>query len=80
MNNCPICKSNAEELETRTPEMHAIRCETHGEFEFSNTLTHITLWSAPREVWERALQNAKSRTGPGVRPKIIRDDFFGFAS
>jgi len=80
MNNCPICKSNAEELETRTPEMHAIRCETHGEFEFSNILTHITLWSAPREVWERALQNAKSRTGPGVRPKIIRDDFFGFAS
>jgi hypothetical protein len=40
--------------------MHAIRCETHGEFEFSNTLTQITLWSAPREVWERALQKKRA--------------------
>jgi hypothetical protein len=75
MKKCPICKSDADELEARTPQVHAIRCGTCGEFEFSNTVIHTPHWSAPREQWERALQNAINRAGARKRPKILSYDF-----
>src|SRR5262245_38881763 len=35
---CPVCKSDAEELERGFFDGHAIKCPIHGEVEFSDTV------------------------------------------
>ena len=75
MHKCPICKSEAEELERGPFEGFTIHCSTHGEIEFSDT-ARSARWGEPRERWERALQNAKNRAVLGKRPRIMDDDFF----
>jgi len=68
---CPICRSQAEQLD-RIIDSDAIRCGTHGEFEFTGTARNE---SRDREDWEKALERAKSRTTPGRRPRIYSTDF-----
>jgi hypothetical protein len=69
---CPICRSQAEQLD-RIIDSDAIRCGTHGEFEFTGTARSEK--SRDREDWEKALERAKSRTPPGRRPRIYSTDF-----
>jgi hypothetical protein len=82
MDKCPVCKSDAEELEAGLFDGYAIRCPTHGEIEFSDTV-RATRSNEPREAWERALRNARERalktaqheTVAGKRPRILDYDF-----
>jgi sarcosine oxidase delta subunit len=69
---CPICRSRAEQLD-RIIDGDAIRCRTHGEFEFTGTARNEK--SRDREDWEKALERAKTRTAPGRRPRIYSTDF-----
>jgi hypothetical protein len=38
MDKCPICKSDAQELERGLFDGYAVKYPTHGEFEFSDTV------------------------------------------
>jgi hypothetical protein len=78
---CPICQADAEELAV-TFDGYALKCPTHGEFEFSGTV-NATRQGAPREAWEHALTTARTRaiksgqseTLAGKRPRIVDTDF-----
>jgi hypothetical protein len=48
---CPICRSQAEQLD-RIIDSDAIRCGTHGEFEFTGTARSEK--SRDRKDWEKA--------------------------
>jgi hypothetical protein len=79
---CPICKSKAQKLDDGLFDGHALRCPIHGEIEFSDTV-RVKRMSEPREAWERALTNARTRaaknaqheTVAGKRPRILDLDF-----
>jgi hypothetical protein len=79
---CPICKSEAQELERGFFDGYALKCPTHGEIEFSDTV-RTTRMNEPRDVWERAHTNARERavkdtqheTVAGKRPRILDSDF-----
>jgi hypothetical protein len=79
---CPICKSEARELERGLFDGHALRCPVHGEIEFSDTV-RATRLGEPRAAWERAHTNARERavknaqheTVAGKRPRILDSDF-----
>jgi hypothetical protein len=79
---CPICKSEAEELGRGLIDGYALRCSVHGEIEFSDTV-RATRMDEPRAAWERAHTNARKRaaknaqheTVAGGRPRIIDLDF-----
>jgi hypothetical protein len=82
MDKCPVCKSDAEELERGVFDGYAIKCPTHGSIEFSDTV-RATRWNEPRKVWEHAFKNARERTlrtgqhetVAGKRPRILDSDF-----
>jgi hypothetical protein len=82
MNQCPVCKSDAEELNQGLFDGHAIKCTTHGEIEFSDSV-RVERWNEPRGAWERALTKARMRgiksspheTLIGKRPRIMTYDF-----
>ncbi len=38
MDKCPVCKSDAEELDAGLFDGYAIKCPTHGEIEFSDSV------------------------------------------
>jgi hypothetical protein len=69
---CPICGSDAEEIEKGMGDLITIRCPNH-EFEFSDTIRS----EPPRNAkqWELALIRAKQRVKPGERPRILTYDF-----
>jgi hypothetical protein len=79
---CPICKSEAQELERGFFDGHALRCTVHGEIEFSDTV-RSTRSDEPRDAWERAhtnaweraIRNAQHETVAGKRPRILDSDF-----
>jgi hypothetical protein len=77
---CPICKSDAEEIEKGFFDGYTVKCPVHGEFQFTDTV-RATRMNEPREAWERAHTNARMRatreseTLGGKRPKIFDDDF-----
>jgi len=68
MVTCPICKSEAEEIEPGTFDGMWFRCLKHREFGVSDTALK-TRKNAEPEQWERALKKAIERAGPGERPK-----------
>jgi hypothetical protein len=82
METCPVCKAEAEQFERGFIDGYAVKCPTHGWFEFSDT-TRATRGNEPREVWERALTKARQRalqtaqheTVAGKRPRILDSDF-----
>jgi hypothetical protein len=71
---CPICKSEAEEIEPGTFDGVWFRCLKHREFGVSNTALK-TRKDAEPEQWESALKKATERAGEGNRPKILDLDF-----
>jgi hypothetical protein len=74
MVTCPICKSEAEELERGSFEGVWLRCLKHREFGVSDTALKTRMNAEPEE-WERALKKAIGRAGPEERPKILDVDF-----
>ena len=74
MATCPICKSEAEEIEGDAFDGVWFRCLKHREFGVSNTALK-TRKDAEPEQWERALKKAIERAGPEERPKILDLDF-----
>jgi hypothetical protein len=71
---CPICGTEAQEIEPGMGDFHTVRCPQHGEFQFSDTLRADT---TPRTVeqWERALAQARESAAPGARPRITSCEF-----
>jgi hypothetical protein len=74
MVTCPVCKSEAEEIEPGTFDGVWFRCLKHREFGVSDTALK-TRKDAEPEQWERALKKAFERAGAEKRPKITDDDF-----
>ena len=74
MVTCPVCKSEAEEIEPGTFDGVWFRCLKHREFGVSHTALK-TRKDAEPEQWERALKKAVERAGEGNRPKILDEDF-----
>jgi hypothetical protein len=74
MVTCPICKSEAEEIEGDTFDGMWFRCLKHREFGVSDTALK-TRKNAEPEDWEGALKKAIERACPEERPKILDLDF-----
>jgi hypothetical protein len=74
MATCPICKSEAEEIEGDIFDGVWFRCLKHREFGVSDTALK-TRKDAEPEQWEGALKKAIERAGPEERPKILDLDF-----
>jgi hypothetical protein len=70
---CPVCKSEAEEIDPGTFDGVWFRCLKHREFGISDTA--LLRKDASPEQWERALKRATERAGEGTRPKILDTDF-----
>ena len=60
MATCPVCKSEAEEIETGTFDGVWFRCLKHREFGVSDTALKMKKDAEP-EQWERALKKAIER-------------------
>lgn len=70
---CPICGSKAKPL-NKPGDATGFDCPTHSQFKVANSvLANQSAYT--REQWEAALKRAKSRTPPGVRPKIMTNNF-----
>jgi hypothetical protein len=76
MATCPICKSDAEEIESGFIDGKTFRCAKHGEFQVSDSVLNVpALMDADTSQWETALKNAARRADPGLRPRILSYDF-----
>jgi hypothetical protein len=76
MATCPICKSEAEEIEPGTFDGVWFRCLKHREFGVSDTVLSLKpRMDAGPDEWEAALKKAIERAGAGERPKILDLDF-----
>jgi hypothetical protein len=76
MATCPICKSEAEEIEPGTFDGVWFRCLKHREFGVSDTVLSLKpRMDAGSDEWEAALKKAIERAGAGERPKILDLDF-----
>ncbi|MFY9772487.1 MAG: hypothetical protein WBO12_07605 [Xanthobacteraceae bacterium] len=76
MATCPICKSDAEEIESGFIDGKTFRCAKHGEFQVSDSVLNVpALMDADTSQWEAALKNAAWRADPGLRPRILSYDF-----
>ena len=77
---CPICKAKAQKLESGFFDGYALKCLTHGEIEFTDTV-QSTRMNEPRDAWERAHTNARTRAVKATgtlgekRPRITDRDF-----
>jgi hypothetical protein len=75
MATCPVCRSEAEEIEGDTFDGVWFRCLKHREFGVSDTALK-TRKDAEPEQWERALKKAIERAGAEERLKILDLDFY----
>jgi hypothetical protein len=72
---CPICGSEAEEIDQGTFDGTAFRCKTHGEVEVTYDALFENRGASP-EQWERAFQIAWTRAAAaGGRSRIFTYDF-----
>jgi hypothetical protein len=74
MATCPICRSEAQEIELGFLDGKTFRCPKHDDFDVSDTALTTRL-SASSNEWEAALKKATSRASAGKRPKILDLDF-----
>jgi hypothetical protein len=74
MPQCPICKSEAEEIDLGLFDGAGFSCETHGEFKVAASVFAESK-ERTRLQWENALAMAKRRAAPGDRPLITLFDF-----
>ena len=73
---CPICRSDADVVESRFIDGQTFRCSKHGEFQVSNSVLNVpTLMDADTNQWETAFKRAAWRADPGLRPRIFSYDF-----
>ena len=76
MATCPICKSDAEEIEPGSFDGKTFRCPKHGEFDVTGSvLSARAHMAADTAQWEAALKKARSRVFGGKRPRIVTYDF-----
>ena len=76
MTTCPICKSDAEEIELGFFDGKTFRCPKHNVFQVSDTvLSDPSRMGAARNQWEAALIKATNRADAGARPRIFTNDF-----
>ena len=55
MATCPICKSDAEEIESGFIDGKTFRCAKHGEFQVSDSVLNVpALMDADTSQWETA--------------------------
>jgi hypothetical protein len=71
---CPICNSEAEEINKGTFDGTTFRCPRDGEFAVADTVLK-TKRTATTQQWENALELAKHRAKPNARPRILTYDF-----
>ena len=71
---CPICGSEAEEIDQGTFDGTAFRCKTHGEVEVTYDALFENRGASPEQL-ERAFQVAWTRAAAaGGRPRIFTLD------
>jgi hypothetical protein len=76
MATCPICKSDAEEVNAGFFYGKTFRCPKHGEFDVAiSVLTDPALLNASMNEWESALAIALGKAIKGARPRILQYDF-----
>jgi hypothetical protein len=76
MATCPICRSDAEEIEPGVFDGKTFRCPKHGEFDVTGSVLGVrTHMAADSNQWEAALKKAVSRAAAGKRPRILTYDF-----
>jgi hypothetical protein len=76
MATCPICKSDAEEIEPEFFDGTTFRCPKHGEFQVADSVLKTpALMDADSNQWESALKKATGRAAAGGRPRILTYDF-----
>jgi hypothetical protein len=73
---CPICKSEAEEINPGTFDGVGFRCINHGEFEVADSALTEHKNTEPTR-WEGALTKAKDRARAAQEtwPRILTYDF-----
>jgi hypothetical protein len=68
MATCPICKSDAEEIESGFIDGKTFCCAKHGEFQVSDSVLNVpALMDADTSQWEAALKcclAGRPRTAP----------------
>ena len=76
MATCPICRSDAEEIEPGVFDGKTFRCPKHGEFDVTGSVLGVrTHMAADSNQWEAALKKAVSRAAAGKRPRTLTYDF-----
>jgi uncharacterized Zn finger protein (UPF0148 family) len=76
MPTCPICKTDAFEIEAGYFDGKTFRCPKHGEFDVTGSvLSDRTHMAAEENQWEAALKKAAGRVIAGRRPRILTYDF-----
>jgi hypothetical protein len=73
MPQCPICKSEAEEIDLGLFDDAAFDCKTDGRFRVAGTVFALPQGWA-RWQWETALTIAKRVAAPGALP-LIKSDY-----
>jgi hypothetical protein len=71
MPQCPICKSEAEEIDVGLFDGAGFSCKRHGEFRVADKESK----ERTRRQWENALTLAERRAALGTRPLITTYDF-----
>ena len=69
MPQCPICKSEAEEIDLGLFDGAGFSCKRHGEFRVVGSVFKETR-ARTRQQWENALVLAERRAALGTRPLI----------
>ena len=76
MATCPICKSDAEEIEPGAFDGKTFRCPKHAEFDVTGSVLSVRAhMAADTAQWEAALKKARGRVFGGKRPRIVTYDF-----
>jgi hypothetical protein len=74
---CPICQSEARELD-KVGDADGFDCPKHGKFKVASTvfvLANADRERAGREQWEAAFEKATENARPGTWPLITTYDF-----
>jgi len=67
MPQCPICKSEAEEIDLGLFDGAGFSCKRHGEFRVAGSVFKESR-ARTRQQWENALVLAERRAALGTRP------------
>ena len=75
MPTCPVCQSEAKEIDPGPFDGVTLKCPKNGEFQIAGTVFGVKRYmDAEQGEWERALKKATDRS-KGRRPIILSYDF-----